>query len=93
MSERAQDVLWDTLDECFGKVRTKSERGRRNAALKELREAGVTPDELRIAFYFCERRFTHFTEKALCNWLSRALHEEGENQDQRASFIRLLRKE
>lgn len=74
--EYPQDPLWDALDEEFGKVRTKSERGRRNSVVKELRDADVTPEEIRITVSFCRKNFTHFTEGAVCNWLSRALHEE-----------------
>lgn len=72
---REIDPIWDALEEAFGPVRTKSERGRRNVAVRELREAEVTRDEIKIAVAFCRRNFTSFSEMAVCNWLSRALME------------------
>ena len=44
---RKRDPLWDALDETIGTVTTRSERGRRNRALAELREANVDDTELR----------------------------------------------
>lgn len=51
--KRKPDKLWDLLVEELGPVQTKSERGRRNRALRELREIGVNEDDLRgrIASY------------------------------------------
>jgi len=84
------DPVWDVLTEAFGEARTKSERGRRNAAVRELRDAEVTPEEIRIAVAFCRRSFTHFTEMAVCGWLSRALHEEtSRGADVRSIFERM----
>lgn len=90
---REPNEVWDVMEECFGPVRTKSERMRRGKAVSELRAATVTAAELRIAYAYCERRFTHFSEFALCNWISRALKEHSESQDSRDTFLRLLRKE
>ena len=91
--EVPRDEIWDALEEEFGVVRTKSERGRRNRAVRELREAEVTPDEVKIAVDFCRRSFTHFTEVAVCSWLSRALHEDSSNDNTREGFLRLLGKD
>ncbi len=44
---RSTDELWDVLSEELGEVATDSERGRRNKALKELRQVGATPDDVR----------------------------------------------
>ena len=41
------DELWDVLEVELGEAVTASERGRRNKALKELRDIGATPDEVR----------------------------------------------
>lgn len=90
---RERNDLWDVMDECFGEVRTKSERTRRGKAVAELKQAAVTADELRIAYKYCETRFTHFTEFALCNWVSRAIKEHEEKNQTRDTFIRLLRKD
>lgn len=90
--ERERDPIWDALTEHFGQVRTKDERGRRNAAVKQLREAEATPEEIKIAYEYCETRFTHFSEMALCNWFSRALH-EASRTGKREDFLRLLRRE
>lgn len=43
---RKIDPLWETLVDELGEVATQSERGRRNKALKELREVGATPDDV-----------------------------------------------
>lgn len=90
MSERPPDLIWDALEVEFGVVRTKSERGRRNAAVRELKEAGVTPEEIKIAVAFCRRNFTSFSETAVCNWVSRALHEDqARGADVRSIFERM----
>ena len=68
---RASDPLWDVLDDELGKVETASERGRRNRALKELRDIGVTPDELRRRIRTYRRKFPNIvvTPTALtANW-------------------------
>lgn len=90
--ERERDHIWDALTEHFGPVRTRDERSRRNAAVKQLREAEATAEEIRVTFEFCSARFTSFTEMAVCSWLSRALHEASRN-DKRDGFLKLLRKE
>ena len=85
-----RDPIWDALTEEFGDVRTKSERQRRNTAVKELRDADVTPEEIKIAVDFCRRNFTHFTEMAVCGWLGRALHEDkARGADVRSIFERM----
>jgi hypothetical protein len=45
--KRPRDELWDVLVEELGEPQTRTERGRRNKALLELREIEATPDELR----------------------------------------------
>jgi len=72
---REPDVIWDALDLHFGPVRTKGERGRRNVAVKELRDAGATPEEIRIAYEWCKKSFTVFTEMAVVQHFGRAQHE------------------
>jgi hypothetical protein len=84
------DETWDALEAEFGPVRTKSERGRRNAAVRELREAEATPQEIKIAADFCRRHFTTYTEMALCNWLSRSLEEHKKNGLSRETFLKLV---
>lgn len=44
---RAKDEIWDALIDLFGDVETRSERGRRNAAAKQLRDVGAVPDDIR----------------------------------------------
>lgn len=90
---REPDPIWDALTDAFGDVRTPSERGRRNRAARELREAKATPEEIAIAVAFCRKNFTSYTEMAVCSWLSRALHEYKASESGRDTFIRLLRKE
>lgn len=91
--ERPSDPIWDALTEGFGEVRTKSERGRRNKAVKELRDAEATPEEIRVAIDFCRQNFVSFSEMAVCNWLSRALHEQAQRGQSRDTFIKLVRKD
>lgn len=86
---RSVDPIWDALTEAFGEVRTSSERGRRNSAVRELRLAKVTPEEIEIAVSYCRRSFSHFSEKAVCNWLSKALHENGQRSNVRGIFDRM----
>lgn len=85
------DEIWDALTEAFGDVRTPSERGRRNRAVRELREAEAKPEEILIAVAYCRRNFTSFTEMAVCNWFSRSLQEHAASGN-REHFLRLLRK-
>jgi len=72
---REPDPVWDELDSLFGPVRTRSERGRRNVAVKQLREAGATPSEISVAYAWCAKTFTVFTEMALVSHFGRAQHE------------------
>jgi hypothetical protein len=88
-SPRPRDEIWDTLTEHFGEPRTKSERGRRNAAVRELRDAGARPDEIRTALEYCARTFTHFTEIAVCSWFTRALKEAESRSNVRELFRRM----
>lgn len=44
---RPRDPLWDALEDTVGKVTNELERGRRNKALKALRESGATADQVR----------------------------------------------
>ena len=82
-----QNPIWDALTEHFGEARTASERSRRGKAVKELKEAEATPEEIRIAIDFCRKNFTSFTEMAVCSWLSRALYEQKKGGQ---SFLRLI---
>lgn len=77
----------------FGSVRLKSERGRRNRAIGELRAADVTVEELEITLEFCRKRFTDYSEIAVCHWLSRALQEQEQSGARRDTFMRLLKKD
>lgn len=85
-----QDEIWDALTDEFGPALTSRERSRRNGAVKELREAGVTPEQIKIAVAYCRRNFTQFSEYAVCNWIGRAVHEETQRgADVRSIFERM----
>jgi hypothetical protein len=88
MMERPRDEIWDAITEHFGEPRTKSERGRRNRAVRELREAGATAEEVSIVIEYCQRNFTSYTEMALCSWLTRALKEAESRSNVRELFLR-----
>ncbi|GIV03638.1 MAG: hypothetical protein KatS3mg015_2468 [Fimbriimonadales bacterium] len=75
MRQRPRDPIWDALTEHFGPVRTPQERKRRNTAVRDLRIAEATPEEIAITYAYCREQFGKFTEMAICSWLSRALHE------------------
>jgi hypothetical protein len=90
MATARVDDIWDALTEHFGPVRTPSERGRRNRAVRELKQAEATADEIRVAVEFCRRNFTSFTEMAVCGWLSRAILEHEQTGNQRETFLHLL---
>lgn len=89
---READPLWDALTEGFGEVRTAQERARRNKAVKELRAADATSEEIAIAIEFCRRNFTHFTEMAVCSWFSQALREQKERGQSRETLLRLVQR-
>jgi len=68
---RKKDPLWDTFTAELGEPATKSERGRRNNALKQLREIEATPDQLqsRIRAYRDRWPGIDCTETAIvANW-------------------------
>jgi len=87
-SIRQRDEIWDALESHFGPVRTPYERGRRNAAVKELREANITPTEIKIAYEWCHKHFSRFTERAICSHVGRALHESKISPNVRQLFQR-----
>jgi len=71
-SPRPRDELWDALvDSLKNEPETSSERGRWNAALKQLREAGATPREIKTRSEAYRRRYPDaaLTPTALAsNW-------------------------
>lgn len=75
MADRPRDLIWDALEEHFGPVRTPSERSKRNRAVKELRIAEATPEEVRRAIDYCERTYSTYSEMAVCTNFSRAQQE------------------
>lgn len=81
MTERPRNLIWDALTVHFGEPRTKQEATRRGKAVKELKEANATPEEVAITIDYCKRHFTTFTEMAICGWLSRALQERAQQQE------------
>lgn len=55
MKTRTRDLLYDAWVETWGEPQTRTERGRLNRALKELREIDATPDQVRRVL----RRYDH----------------------------------
>lgn len=72
---RERDEVWDALDALFGPCRTKTEASMRGKAVKELKDAGATPDEIEIAHRWCAANFNPFSEMALVKYFGRAQHE------------------
>lgn len=63
-TERPRDELWDELVKlCGGEsdTMTKSERGKYNKALKELKDVGATPDDLRTRVRVYRQRWPHIS--------------------------------
>jgi hypothetical protein len=87
---RDRDEIWDQLDLHFGPVRTKAERGRRNLAVKQLREGGATPEEVTVAYEWCAKTFTVFTEMALVSHFGRAQHESVKRVESPLSLVRRM---
>lgn len=69
---RQRDVLWDALEQVLGSSpSTTSERGRWNKALKEIRDAGAQPEDVRLRAREYKRRWpdVSLTASALAsNW-------------------------
>jgi hypothetical protein len=87
---RERDEIWDALDAHFGPCRTKTEASMRGKAVKELREAGATPDEIAIAHRWCAANFSPFSEMALVKYFGRAQHEALEPAKDNVTAIRKL---
>ncbi len=67
VQERPANPMWDVLSECFVEPATKTERSNRGRIMRELTEAGATPDEVRKRVNEHARRRLHWdlTENAL----------------------------
>jgi len=87
MTRSPSDPVWDTLTDLFGEPRTQSERGRRNRAVKELHDAGASEQEIRWSYDYC-KRFTDFTEMAVCAHLTKAVAAQQRQGDVRELFRR-----
>ena len=71
MKTRPRDELWDAWVETWGEPQTKTERGRLNRAIKELREIDATPDQVRQALRRYDREFqgcTRSPQGVTGNW-------------------------
>jgi len=92
MTERPRDEIWDALEERFGPVPSPSGRGLRNAAVRELREANATPEQIGIAFVWCQKSFgdTFFTEMAVAKYFGRALFEWSKPVESSLSVVRRM---
>lgn len=73
---RPRDLLWEALVEVCGAdadEMTKNERGKYNAALKQLKDVNATPEQLRARAARYKREYPNIslTPTALCNrWSS-----------------------
>ena len=61
MAVRQRDLLYDAWVEIWGEPQTKTERGRVNKALKELRDIGATPEQVRLVLRRYDREFSGCT--------------------------------
>lgn len=60
-SQRARNPMWDTLSELFAEPATKTEKTNRGRIIRELTEAGATPDDVRARHAEHSRRRLHWT--------------------------------
>ena len=60
-SQRARNPMWDTLSELFSEPATKTEKTNRGRIIRELTEAGATPDDVRARHAEHARRRLHWT--------------------------------
>lgn len=68
---RPRDELWDAWVDVWDEPRTRTERSRLNAALKELRVAGATADEVRRVLKAYDQEYpgmTHSPQGVTKNW-------------------------
>ena len=67
---RPRDPIWEALVDELGEPATRSERGRRNRVVKELREVGATPDDVHARCDAARRTWgVPLTDTALsANW-------------------------
>jgi hypothetical protein len=72
---RERDEIWDQLEVHFGPVSNDANRSLRNQAVKLLRQSGATPEWIAIAYGWCQKNFTTFTEVAVAKYYDRALHD------------------
>lgn len=91
---RQPDQIWDTLKAVFGEPLTKNERGKRNAAAAQLREAGATPDEIHAAVRLWPKKYPQATctAHALVNHWG-ALKQQARTPQQRLSDAARLREQ
>jgi hypothetical protein len=74
-AKRAPDVIWDALEAELGRPATRNERGKRNNAVKQLRDVAASPDQVRDRCAEYRRRWPNasLTDQALVNhWTSLA---------------------
>jgi hypothetical protein len=75
MSEREKsprDLVWDVLAENFGEPRTTTEKNRFGKVVRELLEAGATPEETDNACSYVLRNFDSPSVFAVVAWFSQA---------------------
>jgi hypothetical protein len=88
--ERPRDLIWDALEEHFGPVSNDANRGLRNAAVKLLRQSQATPEQIAIAFEWCKKNFTTFTEVAVAKYFDRALFEWSKPVESPLAIVRRM---
>lgn len=86
-TSRQRDELWDVISEILGEPSNEGERGRRNKALKWLRESGATPDLIRRAIREYRKRWPEIdlTATALAtNWTALTAKKSARPKGERA---------
>jgi hypothetical protein len=88
--ERPRDEIWDALEVHFGPVSNDANRSLRNQAVKLLRQSEATPERIAIAYEWCRKNFTTFSEVAVAKYYDRAMHDYAEVVVSPLSLVRKM---
>ena len=86
-----KDDVWDSLAAHFGEPRTTTEKNRFGKVIRELLEAGATPEETDLACAYVIRNFDSPSVFAVTAWFSVAINEKPKLSAQQQALDELRR--
>ena len=89
--QRPSDLCWDVLVEFFGEPRMKTERSMFGKVVRELMEAGATPDEVRKACIYVRASFDTPSVMAIPKWFTVAQMAPAKMSPQEQALDRIRR--